>query len=104
MNLKEYVNKGDLIVKLKGTNIIAPFSGVLGYRGITEDILGSDSSIIITLDDSSIIYSDTPKLLVYDHYNHTFESNNTRDVRFYNRFHMEYTIHFHISSSRYSNE
>ena len=37
---------------------MAPFSGILGYRGITEDILGSDSSIIITLDDSSIIYSD----------------------------------------------
>tara|TARA_B100000427_G_scaffold91507_1_gene75569 strand:- start:59 stop:955 length:897 start_codon:yes stop_codon:yes gene_type:complete len=58
LKLAKYVNKGDLIVKLKGSNIIAPFDGILGYRGITEDILGSDSSIIITLDDSSIIYSD----------------------------------------------
>ena len=58
LKLEKYVNKGDLIVKLKSSNIVAPFSGVLGYRGITEDILGSDSSIIITLDDSSIIYSD----------------------------------------------
>ena len=58
LELEEYVNKGDLIVKLKSSNIVAPFSGILGYRGITEDILGSDSSIIITLDDSSIIYSD----------------------------------------------
>jgi len=58
LKLKEYVKKGELIVKLKKNNIIAPFSGVLGYRGITENILGSDSSIIITLDDSSIIYSD----------------------------------------------
>jgi len=56
--LKDYVKKGDLIVKLKDRNIIAPFNGVLGYRGITGDILGSDSSIIITLDDNSIIYSD----------------------------------------------
>ncbi|XOJ73083.1 efflux RND transporter periplasmic adaptor subunit [Candidatus Pelagibacter sp. Uisw_114] len=56
--LKDYVKKGDLIVKLKDRNIIAPFSGVLGYRGITGDILGSDNSIIITLDDNSIIYSD----------------------------------------------
>ena len=31
---------------------------MLGYRGITGDILGSDNSIIITLDDNSIIYSD----------------------------------------------
>ena len=56
--LKDYVEKGDLIVRLKDRNIVAPFSGVLGYRGITGDILGSDNSIIITLDDNSIIYSD----------------------------------------------
>jgi len=58
LTLKDYVKKGDLIVKLKDRVIIAPFDGVLGYRGITGDILGSDSSIIITLDDNSIIYSD----------------------------------------------
>ena len=58
LDLKDYVTKGDLIVKLKDRNIIAPFSGVLGYRGLTEDVLGTDSSIIITLDDISIIYSD----------------------------------------------
>jgi membrane fusion protein, multidrug efflux system len=56
--LKDYVEKGDLIVRLKDRNIVAPFSGILGYRGITGDILGSDNSIIITLDDNSIIYSD----------------------------------------------
>ncbi len=58
LNLNEYVKKGDLIVKLKKKNIIAPFSGVLGYRGITDDILDSNNSIIITLDDNSVIYSD----------------------------------------------
>ena len=58
LDLKEYVKKGDLIVKLKDKNIIAPFDGVLGYRGITGDILDSNSSIIITLDDNSVIYSD----------------------------------------------
>ena len=58
LNLKEYVKKGDLIVKLKDRNIIAPFSGVLGYRGITGEILDSNNSIIITLDDNSVIYSD----------------------------------------------
>jgi len=56
--LKDYVKKGDVIVKLKEENVIAPFDGVLGYRGITGDILGSGNSIIITLDDNSIIYSD----------------------------------------------
>ncbi|MDA9615914.1 efflux RND transporter periplasmic adaptor subunit [Candidatus Pelagibacter sp.] len=58
LSLKDYVRKGDLIVTLKDRNIFAPFDGILGYRGITGDILGSDNSIIITLDDNSIIYSD----------------------------------------------
>ena len=56
LKLQNYVDKGSVIVKLKDKNILAPFSGILGYRGLTEDVLGSDNSIIITLDDSSIIY------------------------------------------------
>ena len=39
-------------------NIIAPFSGVLGYTGLTEDILLSNNIFIITLDDNSTIFSD----------------------------------------------
>ena len=58
LDLKNYVKKGEVIVNLKETNIIAPFSGVLGYRGITGDILDSTNSIIITLDDNSVIFSD----------------------------------------------
>jgi len=58
LNLKNYVKKGDIIVKLKEKNIFAPFDGILGFRGITGDILDSNNSIIITLDDNSIIYSD----------------------------------------------
>ena len=58
LNLKEFVKKGEVIVKLKSESIIAPFSGVLGVRGITEDVLGSENSIIVTLDDSSEIYVD----------------------------------------------
>ena len=58
LDLKEYVKKGEIIVKLNNRDIIAPFSGVLGYRGITGDILDSNNSIIITLDDNSVIYSD----------------------------------------------
>ena len=58
LELKEYVEKGQTIVKLKERVIIAPFNGILGYRGLTEDTLDSQNSIIITLDDNSIIYSD----------------------------------------------
>ena len=58
LSLKDYIKKGELIVKLKDRDIIAPFNGVLGYRGITEDVLGSENSVIITLDDSSVIFAD----------------------------------------------
>ncbi len=58
LNLEKYIQKGDVIVKLKDKSIIAPFNGILGFRGITGDILDSNNSIIITLDDNSVIYSD----------------------------------------------
>ncbi len=58
LNLKQKVKKGDLILNLANGNIIAPFSGVIGYTGLTEDIFISDNIFIITLDDNSIIYSD----------------------------------------------
>jgi membrane fusion protein (multidrug efflux system) len=37
---------------------VAPFDGIVGKRGLSEDALGSENSIIITLDDTSIIYCD----------------------------------------------
>ena len=58
LKLKEKVKKGDLILDLANGNIIAPFSGVIGYTGLTEDIFVSDNIFIITLDDNSTIYSD----------------------------------------------
>jgi len=58
LNLKDFVKKGDVLIKLKSGDIIAPFSGVLGYTGLTEDILVSNNIFIITLDDNSTVYSD----------------------------------------------
>ncbi len=37
---------------------MSPFNGILGYTGLTEDILISNNIFIITLDDNSTIYSD----------------------------------------------
>ena len=56
--LKNRVKKGDVIIKLESGDIIAPFEGVLGYTGLTEDIFVSNNIFIITLDDNSIIFSD----------------------------------------------
>ena len=58
IKLKNFVEKGDVLIKLKSGNILAPFSGVLGYTGLTEDILVSNNIFIITLDDNSTVYSD----------------------------------------------
>ena len=52
LKLKNSVKKGEVLIKLKSGDVIAPFSGVLGYTGLTEDIF------IITLDDNTTIYSD----------------------------------------------
>jgi len=58
LRLKNFVKKGEILIKLKSGNVIAPFSGALGYTGLTEDILLSNNIFIITLDDNSTIYSD----------------------------------------------
>tara|TARA_B100000161_G_scaffold259190_1_gene224875 strand:- start:624 stop:1493 length:870 start_codon:yes stop_codon:yes gene_type:complete len=58
LKLKNFVKKGEVLIKLKSGDIIAPFSGVLGYTGLTEDILVSNNIVIVTIDDNSTIYSD----------------------------------------------
>ena len=58
LKLKNFVKKGEILIKLKSGNIIAPFNGVLGYTGLTEDILVSNNIVIVTIDDNSTIYSD----------------------------------------------
>ena len=58
LKLKNFVKKGEIIIKLKSGDITAPFNGMLGYTGLTEDILVSNNIIIITLDDNSVVYSD----------------------------------------------
>jgi membrane fusion protein (multidrug efflux system) len=58
LRLKDSIKKGEVLIKLKSGDILAPFDGVLGYTGLTEDILISNNIFIITLDDNSTIYSD----------------------------------------------
>lgn len=51
------VNKGEVIIEIKGEKIIAPFKGVLGKRELAQGVLGTDS-FILTLDDISSIMLD----------------------------------------------
>jgi len=52
------VKKGDVIAKLTSKVIIAPFAGIIGKRGISGSSLGSENTIILTLDDSKKVLCD----------------------------------------------
>ena len=52
------VNTGDVIAKLATKVITAPFSGIVGKRGISGSSLGSENTIILTLDDSKKVLCD----------------------------------------------
>ena len=52
------VKKGDVMVKLATKNISAPITGILGKRGISGSSLGSENTIILTLDDSRKVLCD----------------------------------------------
>ena len=52
------VKKGDVIAALQSKNITAPFNGVIGTRGITGTSLGSENTIMLTLDDTKKILCD----------------------------------------------
>ena len=58
ISFNKKVNKGDVIVKLSSKIITAPFSGIIGKRGISGSSLGSENTIILTLDDSRKILCD----------------------------------------------
>jgi len=58
INFNTKVNKGDIIAKLSTKTITAPFAGIIGKRGISESSLGSENTIILTLDDSRKILCD----------------------------------------------
>tara|TARA_B100000686_G_scaffold47051_1_gene50199 strand:+ start:539 stop:1411 length:873 start_codon:yes stop_codon:yes gene_type:complete len=58
INFDKKVEKGDVIAKLKSGDIVAPFAGILGKRGISENTLGSENLLILTLDDTETIFSD----------------------------------------------
>ena len=57
IKLGKNVKKGDVIAKLSSKNIIAPFTGKTGTRGISSSTLGTNS-IMLTLDDSKNILCD----------------------------------------------
>jgi|TARA_Y100000389_G_scaffold56050_1_gene51965 membrane fusion protein (multidrug efflux system) len=52
------VKTGDIIAKLKNRNIITPFDGIISKRDFSNDIDVSKSSIVLNLEDTSILFID----------------------------------------------
>ena len=52
------VKAGDVIAKLKNRSIVTPFDGIIGKRDFSNDIDVSKSSIILNLEDTSVLFVD----------------------------------------------
>ena len=68
IKFNQKVNKGDIIAKLKTRNIIAPFDGVIGKRDFSDDITVSESSLVVNIEDASILYVDVDIPEIYAPY------------------------------------
>jgi len=62
------VKAGEVIVKLKNRNIVAPFDGVIGKRNFSDDIKVSESSLVINLEDASSLFVDVDIPEVFANY------------------------------------
>ena len=58
IKFNQKIKAGEVIVKLKNRNIIAPFDGVIGKRNFSDDIKVSESSLIIDLEDATKLFVD----------------------------------------------
>ena len=68
IKFNQKIKKGDVIAKLKTRNIIAPFDGVIGKRNFSDDIEVSESSIVINLEDASILFVDVDIPEIYSNF------------------------------------
>ena len=68
IKFNQKIKKGDVIAKLKTRNIIAPFDGVIGKRNFSDDIEVSESSIVINLEDASILFVDVDIPGIYSNF------------------------------------
>ena len=66
IKFNQKVKKGEIIANLKNRKVIAQFDGVIGKKEFSEDIEVSKSSILVNLEDTSIIYCDVdiPEIFV----------------------------------------
>ena len=66
IKFNQKVKKGEVVANLKNRKVIAQFDGIIGKKEFSEDIEVSKSSILVNLEDTSIIYCDVdiPEIFV----------------------------------------
>ena len=66
IKFNQKVKKGKVVANLKNRKVIAQFDGTIGKKEFSEDIEVSKSSILVNLEDTSIIYCDVdiPEIFV----------------------------------------
>ena len=66
IKFNQKVKKGEVIANLKNRKVIAQFDGIIGKKEFSEDIEVSKSSILVNVEDTSIIYCDVdiPEIFV----------------------------------------
>ena len=68
IKFNQKLKEGEIIAKLKTRDIIAPFDGVIGKRNFSDDIEVSESSIVINLEDASILFVDVDIPEIYSNF------------------------------------
>jgi len=66
IKFNQKIKKGEVVANLKNRKVIAQFDGIIGKKEFSEDIEVSKSSILVNLEDISIIYCDVdiPEIFV----------------------------------------
>jgi len=79
IDFNKKLKKGELIAKLKSRNLIAAFDGIVTKRNFSNDIKVSESSLLINLEDVSLIYVDVDIPEIYSSF---IKENLNVDVKF----------------------
>ena len=101
IKFNQKVKEGDIIAKLKTRNIIAPFDGVVGKRNFSNDIEILESSIVVNIEDASILYVDVDIPEIYAPY---INEGLSADIKFSGNYEKIYNGVIESTASRINTE
>ena len=95
------IQKGEIIAKLKNRNIIAPYDGEIGKRDFSDDITVAESSIVVNLEDASVLYVDVDVPEIYAPY---IKEGLSADIKFSGNYEKIYNGKIQSTASRINTE